>query len=703
MTEFPDRGIRFDNSGPVEGSVFQFGTASAVNVNVSGRTATVPREVPSAVPFFTDRAGVLAYLDQLCGSADQIGSKVAVLTGPRGVGKSAVVRRWAHLRADRYPDGQIYVNLGGTPSAAVTAADVAASVLTRLGVPREELGGLLDGRVERFRSAVAGKRVLLVLDHAVTASQIVPFVTSSADVVVTAASALGALRLHGARFRYVDCLDEPFASALFRDIAGLDDVDDSTGAVVAEIVQQFCGRLPLAIALCAAMYAGKPARETLGQWFERLRSSVNPLSRIRVEGEIPLQEVFDDVYRNLDPLEARVYRSVGVLPTGRFTVAHVAAMLSMTSEAAGDVLLRLVDKCVLTVDAGFFEVHGLIQRHARDAAEAHSREEADQFRCRVVDFVTACVQSMDRAMVSSRLRVAAIADLPEIAELADPDDSNRWFAAEHSVALGYMRLARDCGQWRHVCAMSEAWWSPAYRYRHLDSALELSDFGIEVAEAIGDAAISARLLGQSALVCVVAGDLQAASGRLDRAYRWLSAVEADYVRLRLAASLLEYSGKLAEARGDLDDAQAAFIQSRDYCRALNSVRGEALQNYHLAKLAYRRGRHVEAAGLVAGALERLDAVGDSLTVGQLSVFRARCLIEAHEPLAAREELAALCASKVFSEAEFLLGQMHECMAAAAEAVGDDAGARESLVGAQAAYDRCGSDRATVIAQRLSGG
>lgn len=253
MMEFPDHGIRFDNSGPVEGSVFQFGAASAVNLHVSGRTATVPREVPSAVPFFTDRAGVLAYLDQLCDRNEQIGSKVAVLTGPRGVGKSAVVRRWAHLRADQYPDGQIYVNLGGTPSAAVTAADVAASVLTRLGVPREELGGLLDGRVERFRSAVAGKQVLLVLDHAVTASQVIPFVTSSADVVVTAASALGALRLHGAKFRYVDCLDEPFASALFRDIAGLDDVDDSTEAVVAAIVQQFCGRLPLAITLCAAM------------------------------------------------------------------------------------------------------------------------------------------------------------------------------------------------------------------------------------------------------------------------------------------------------------------------------------------------------------------------------------------------------------------------------------------------------------------
>ena len=212
MTEFPDRGVRFNNSGPVGGPVFQVGAASAVNVHLPGRSELEPpREVPLAVPFFTDRVDVMASLDRLCDEADRPAPRAVVLTGPRGVGKSAVVRRWAHMRADQYPDGQIYVNLGGTPSDAVTAADVAASVLTRLGVPREELGGLLDGRVERFRSAVAGKRVLLVLDHAMTASQVSPFMTSSADVVVTASAALGALRLHGARFRYVDCLDEPFA------------------------------------------------------------------------------------------------------------------------------------------------------------------------------------------------------------------------------------------------------------------------------------------------------------------------------------------------------------------------------------------------------------------------------------------------------------------------------------------------------------
>ncbi|MHA3019655.1 NB-ARC domain-containing protein [Mycobacterium sp. BMJ-28] len=702
MTESSDRGIRFDNAGPVAGSVFQVGAAGTVNILLTGPASAAPREVPSAVPFFTDRAGVMVALDRLCDDTEHAGPRVAVLTGPRGVGKSAVVRRWANSRADRYPDGQIYVDLGGISSAAVTAADVAAVVLARLGVPRQEIDGVLDGRIERFRTAVAGKRVLLVLDHAVTAAQVIPFVTSSADVVVTAASSVEALRLHGARFHEVGVLAEPFASALFQEIAGLDDLDEATEAVVAEMVHGFCGRLPLAIAMLGALYAGRRRRRGLAEWFDDICRSNHPLSRIRIEGEAPLQEILDETYGVLDPVEARVYRGVGVLPAGRFAAGHIAAMLAMTEEAASDALFELVDKCILTEDSGLFEVHGLIRWHARDVAEAYVGEEAaDEIRCRVVDYMTACAQSMDKALVHTRLRVAAMDSFPEIAALADPVAANRWFDAQYPTALGYMRLARDCGQWRQVCAMSEAWWAPAYA-RHLhDFALELSDLGIEVAESLADPAISARLLGQSALVCIAAGSLEEASDRLDRAYRWLAAIGGDRVRLELAASLLEWSGKLFADKGDHGEAEAAFVQSRDYFRALESARGEAIQNYHLAKLAAKRKRHAEAARLVADALRQLDPHRDSLTVGRFAIFRARCLIEADEPLSARAELTALCALPAFSGAPFLLGQMHECISVAAEMLGDRVGARDALSAAYAAFERCGSDRASGIARRLA--
>lgn len=704
MTEQSDRGIRFDTSGSVAGSLLQVAATQAVNVHLPGRTALVPREVPLAVPFFTDRAEVMDALDRLC-DAEGTRSRVAVLTGPRGVGKSAVVRAWAHSRAARYPDGQMYVDLGGRSSAAITAADVVASVLARLGVATEDLGGVLDGRVERLRSMVAGKRILIVCDHAVTASQIIPFVGSSADVVVTTtdASAFGVLRLHGARFVTVNHLDEPFASALFRGVAELSDLDDASEAVVGELVQRFCGRLPLAITLCGAMYADRPGVGGLAKWFEDLRGSDNPLSRIRVEGEVPLEEVFDEVYRGLDLIEARAYHSLGVLPAGRFTAGHVAAMLLMEPGAVDAVLSRLVDKRILTENSGFFEVHGLVQQHARGIGDSLSREKVDEFSWRVVEFMTACAQTMDRALVRTRLRVAAIVDLPEIAALTDPGAAHRWFDSEHSTALGYLRLAQDRGQWRHVCAMSEAWWSPAYARRQFDLALELSDIGAEVAEALEDPVISTRLWGQSALVCIATDEREEASDRLDCAYRWLAAIESDADRMILAASLSEWSGKLADATGDLTEANSAFLRARDFFSALQDSRGVAMQDYHLAKLAYRRGSYSEATDLVSAALRHLDPLEDSMTVARFSILRARCLIASNSSTsvhAVRKEMAELCASPVFSEAHFLLGQMYECVATGAEAMGDRAGMVEALEAAHAAFERCGSHIAHDIARRL---
>ncbi|RIT42398.1 NB-ARC domain-containing protein [Mycobacteroides abscessus] len=644
----------------------------------------------------------MAALDELCDDeGERVGPRLAVLTGPRGVGKSAVVRRWAQLRADRYPGGQIYVNLGGTSSNAVSAVDVIASVLPRVGVPPDDFGGVLDGRIERFRSAVAGKRVLLVLDHAATASQVIPFATSSAHVVVTATAAVDALRLYGARFHDVKRLELPFARALFCEIAGLDDPDQATEAVVTEVVQRLCGCLPLAITLCGAMYASTRRRRTLAEWFDDLRRSDRPLSRFRVDGEPPLHEVFDEVYRGLDALEARVYRAVGALPADRFSVAHVAAMLSMPAEAADCVLSELVDKCILTRSAGGYEVHRLIQWHARDAAETHGADEAGAVRRRVVDFVTACAQSMDRAMVNHRLRIAVVGSLPEISELSDLGAANSWFDLECAAALGYMRLARDCGRWRHVCAMSEAWSSPLYARGQFDRARDVSDLGVEVAEFLDDPAIYVRLLGQSALVCIATGDLSEASERLGRAYRSLGLVVDDHVKLRLSASLLEWSGKLSEAKGDIAQAEAEFVQARDYSRALGNARGEAIQDYHLAKLAAERGNHAQAAELAAGSLSRLDAAGDSLTFIRFSIFRARCLIKAREPQLAHSELTELCASTLYSGSDFLIGQMQECIAAAAEALGDHDGARNALRSALAAYTRSGSDNADEIASRLA--
>lgn len=704
VTEFPfsDREIRFDMSGSVQGRFAQI-AGQTVNIVNSGPVPLVPHEVPAMVPFFKDRVEVLAALDEVF-ETQRHGARVVVLTGPYGVGKSAVARRWAHLRADRYPDGQMYVNLGGTSSAAVTGPDVAAALLRRLGVDSEDIGGALDGRVERFRSAVEGKRLLIVLDHAVTAAQVAPFMTSAADVLVTAQSISGILRMDGACFYDLTPLEEPFASELFYALAGLDGPDAITDGIVCEIVQRFCGRMPLAIALCGVRFAGRASRQGLREWFDDFRGSDRQPLQASDEWRALWDGVFNEMYEGLDQGEAQVFRAVGVLPSNRFTAGHVAAMLLTPIDTVSAVLARLAGKQIVLKTSGSFEIHGLVQRYARDVADTHGKDEANEMRCRVVDFMTACAQAMDKALVCTRLRVAVIEGLPEIAEFSHDGAADGWFDAEHGAVLGYMRLAKDCGLWQQLYAMSEAWWSPAYARHEFDFALELSDRGIEVAELKEDPAVSARLLGQSALVCIATGDLNAASYRLARAYRWLARVESTDVRLKLSASLWEWSGKLADARGADDEAKDAFAESRDFFIALNDRRGIAIQDYHLAKLAFKQGKFVQGADLVSQALGRLDRADDSLTVARFSVLRARCLIGSQDlesARTARTEMAELCESPALSNASFLLGRMQVCIASAAEMIGDRVGQRAALASAHEAFTRIGSCHADGIAQQLA--
>ncbi|WP_157930990.1 hypothetical protein [Mycobacteroides abscessus] len=581
---------------------------------------------------------------------------------------------------------------------------MAAALLKRLGVDSEDIGGALDGRVERFRSAVAGKRLLIVLDHAVTAAQVTPFVTSAADILVTAQSISGVLRMDGACFHDLTPLEEPFASELFYTLAGLNGPDAATDAIVGEIVHRFCGRLPLLIKVCGVRFAGRAGHQGLSEWFDDFRGSGRPPLQAGGEGRVLWDGVFDEMYEGLDQREAQVFRAVGVLPSNRFTAGHVAAMLLTPIDAVADTLVRLAGKQIVLKASGFFEIHGLVQRYGRDVADAYSQDEADKMRCRVVNFMTACAQAMDKALVHKRLRVAAIEGLPEIAEFSQDGAADGWFDAEHGAVLGYMRLAKECGLWRQLYAMSEAWWSPAYARHEFDFALALSDRGIEVAELKEDPAVSSRLLGQSALVCIATGDLDAASDRLARGYRWLAAVKPKAVRLKLAASLLEWSGKLADAKGADDEAEKAFAESRDFFVALGDRRGIAIQDYHLAKLAFKQGKFCAGADLASQAIGRLDRADDSLTVARFSVLRARCLIGSQDlesARTARTEMAELCELSALSEAWLLLGRMQECIATAAEMIGDRVGQRAALASAHEAFTRSGSRRVYGVAQQLA--
>jgi DNA-binding SARP family transcriptional activator len=230
-----------------------------------GRSAqtAVPRELPAAVRHFTGRAGELAALTAMLDQSGEQAPEAVVISaigGTAGVGKTALAVQWAHQAAGRFPGGQLYVNLCGYDLAQpVTSADALAAFLRSLGVAGQDIPAEEAERAVRYRSLLAGRRMLVVLDNAGSAEQVRPLLPGdpTCAVVVTSRDALtGLVARDGARRLDLDLLPPDDAVGLLRALIGARvDADPAAAAVLASE----CCRLPLALRVAAELAATRPA------------------------------------------------------------------------------------------------------------------------------------------------------------------------------------------------------------------------------------------------------------------------------------------------------------------------------------------------------------------------------------------------------------------------------------------------------------
>jgi DNA-binding SARP family transcriptional activator len=224
--------------------------------------ALVPAQLPPGVPAFTGRERELAALDAMLVTAGGRPATVIVsaVSGTAGVGKTALAVHWAHRVAAQFPDGQLYVNLRGyDPDQPMTAASALAGFLGGLGVAGHAIPADLDERAARYRTEIAGRRILVVLDNACSLDQIRPLLpgTPAAMVLVTSRDSLaGLVALHGARRLELHLLPVADSLALLRELIGRR-VDAEPEAAAALAGQ--CARLPLALRVAAELAAGRPA------------------------------------------------------------------------------------------------------------------------------------------------------------------------------------------------------------------------------------------------------------------------------------------------------------------------------------------------------------------------------------------------------------------------------------------------------------
>jgi len=331
--------------------------------------APTPRQLPPGPADFVGRQAQLAELDAaMAGHC----STLAVVAGPPGVGKTALAVHWARSAWGRFPDGQLYVDLHGRgPGEPLPAVAALAHVLVGLGVP---MGGIPTDEQQAaalFRSVVADRRILLLLDGAASADQVRPLRPSGpgACTVVTSRDSLVGLTVHdGARVINVPPLERRCALLLLAQSA-------SHGLVMAEptsaeVLVELCGRLPLAVRLAAAALdrcAVTPIADLVAQM--RVSGRLGALG-MPDDPRACLATAFRDAYAALEGAQQRLFRLFGALPMNEVTAEDAAKALPTTIGHARTLLRRLAEgHLVSRLAGGRYAMPELLREYAGQLAQ----------------------------------------------------------------------------------------------------------------------------------------------------------------------------------------------------------------------------------------------------------------------------------------------------------------------------------------------
>jgi DNA-binding SARP family transcriptional activator len=320
------------------------------------RPATTPAQLPPAPPDFVGRADLV---DRVCAllSGDRASAAVTV-SGSPGVGKSALALRVAHRLSGRFPDGQLYADLGAEEQPL-------PRFLGALGVPPDRVPAAPDEQERLYRSRLAGRRVLVVLDNASAAGQVLPLLTGdpTCPVLVTSRHTLPTLAaFHGARPVPVDVLTPAEARDLLAGMLG-DDLVAAEPAAVAELAR-LCEYLPLALRIAAARLITRPWPRVADYVLE-LRAD-DRLSALAIDGDTgSVRAAIDDSYTALDPDLRRFFRQLSLIPAGELTLRAVAALAGLGADQARRRLDRLASVNLLQHSAaGRYRFRALIREYA---------------------------------------------------------------------------------------------------------------------------------------------------------------------------------------------------------------------------------------------------------------------------------------------------------------------------------------------------
>jgi DNA-binding SARP family transcriptional activator/Tfp pilus assembly protein PilF len=666
-----------------------------------------PRELPADVSAFTGRSAELRRLDQLLTSRPAENDTatgldapagraptavISAVSGTAGVGKTALAVHWAHMAAEHFADGQLYVNLRGYgPERPVTAADALAGFLRTLGVPGQDIPPGEDERAARYRTLLAGKQVLIVLDNVSQAEQVRPLLPGTAHcaVLVTSRDALaGLVARDGAARLDLNLLPLDEAVILLRELIGQQaEADPEAAAALA----RHCCRLPLALRVAAELAASRPA-VPLKVLVTQLADQQRRLDELDAGGDprTAIRAVFSWSYRNLDPNAARTFRLAGLHPGPDFEAYATAALTATTLDQANRMLNALTRAHLIhPTGPGRYAMHDLLRAYARDLAAAEESDDDRQaaMTCLFDYYLRSAGCAMDTLHPAERHRRPPIpAPASPVPPLTDPATARAWLDTERATLTGVAGHTAEHGWPGHATRLA----SILFRYLdaggHYSEAIVIHAHALDAARHTKDPAAEARALNALAGVSLRRGDYQEAAARFEQALTLfrqvrdrggqarvlhnLGNVYRQQGRYQQAAELLREAVKAAQEVGDrlgqaraLDNLgvvrrqQGRYRQAiSDHRRALTLTRelgatyGQAFALDNLGSVYLRQGHYRQASASLDEALVLFRQIGDRLSEADTLInLGALCLAQRHLPQASRHLERALALSREAGE------------------------------------------------------
>jgi DNA-binding SARP family transcriptional activator/tetratricopeptide (TPR) repeat protein len=572
-----------------------------------------PAQLPPAITVFTGRGGELAQLDDLLpgGSTRPGAATISAVSGTAGVGKTALVVHWARRVKETFPDGQLYVNLRGFDARGrvTSPAQAVRGFLDAFGVPPARIPSSLEAQTGLYRSLLAGRRVLVVLDNARDAEQVRPLLPGAPGclALVTSRNRLtGLAAAEGARLLTVDLLATDQARELLASRLDAHRVTAEPAAV--DAIADHCAGLPLALAIVAARAAAEP-HLPLAALAAELAEAENRLDTLDCgDPATQVRAVLSWSYRTLSTDAARLFRLLGLHPGPDVALPAVAALAGVP--AARGPLAELLRAHLLAEHApGRYTCHDLLRAYATELA--HSQETGAGRRVathRMLDHYLHTARAADVLLTPQPNPIPLPPSQPGAppAALATDRDALAWFTAEHRVLLNAVDQAATAGFDIHAWQLAANLTTFLDRQAHWRPLADAQSTALAAALREGDTAGQANAHRGLGLANDRLGRPEPARAHYRLALDLFGALDNHAGRARTHQHL----ARMWSGHGDFRQARVHAQRSLEHYRAVDDQAGQSAALNHLGWSCTRLGDHHQALTHCRQALTLALAIGD---------------------------------------------------------------------------------------------